>query len=159
MKLTILEDASERQDLFFWAGPIQLSMLESWLAEHSWNIPQELKYLWSETGGGDFFDTETIFAPFSDLWADDSVEQVNRYQRQKGLPEHYLLFHYGIRLSAVDCVSSQYLFLNETTFQIQQTFSSLEHWYTEGIRPVFEQKYSLRSVSAMKSAPRFEKGL
>lgn len=66
MKLTILEDAKKRPGLFCWAG--EPPALDSWVKERGWSIPEDLRHLWCETGGGDFFDEgETIFAPFSDL--------------------------------------------------------------------------------------------
>ncbi len=112
MKLTILEDATKRPELFSWAGAVQPSVLESWLKDRAWKIPEDLKYLWFQTGGGDFFyDGETIFAAFSDLYASDSVDEVNKYQISRGMPRHYLAFHAGLRFSAVSLTKSMYVFL------------------------------------------------
>jgi len=146
MKLTILEDAKRRPEIFFWAGAIEPSVLDSWLKERGWNIPGDLKYFWLQTGGGDFFDSETIFAPFSDLWADDSVDQVNQAQISEGMPKHYLALHTGLRFSAVNLETLKYVFLDEKTYQIQQEFPSLEAWYVQGIRPDFVDVYSLATV-------------
>jgi hypothetical protein len=89
MKLTILEDARKRPELFCWAGAIEPPVLDSWLNARGWHVPEDLRYFWSQTGGGDFFDEgETIFAPFSDLWAHDSVDEVNTYVINRGMPKH-----------------------------------------------------------------------
>ncbi|HYA98174.1 MAG TPA: hypothetical protein VEH49_08775, partial [Methylomirabilota bacterium] len=143
MKLTILDDAATTPTLFCWAGPIEPSVLDSWLKERAWVVPEDLKYLWSQTGGGDFFESETIFAPSSSLWADDSLDEVNRHQRNKGLPNRYVAFHSGLRFSAVDMTKGRYFFLDEDSFQVQQEFPALEKWYVEGVRPDFADRYSL----------------
>ena len=129
MKLTILEDAKKRPELFCWAGAIEPSVLDFWLKEQGWNIPEDLKYFWLQTGGGDFFESETIFAPFDDLWANDSVDQVNQAQKKAGMPKHYLALHTGLRFSAVNLETFKYMFLDEETFQIKEEFPSLETWY------------------------------
>ncbi|HXJ13169.1 MAG TPA: SMI1/KNR4 family protein [Candidatus Limnocylindrales bacterium] len=143
MKLTILEDAAKRPEYFSWAGAIEPPVLDSWLAERGWNVPDDLKYFWSKTGGGDFFESETIFAPFSDLWAHDSIDEVNRHQINRGIPKHYLPLHDGLRFSAVNLNTQKYMFLDENNYQVQEEFPSLEAWYVEGIRPEFVERYSL----------------
>ncbi len=143
MKLAILEDATKKPELFCWAGAIDRSVLDSWLKDRGWNVPEDLKYLWSQTGGGDFLESETIFAPFSDLWADDSLDQVNKAQLSRGMPKHYLAFHSGLRFSGVNQITLRYTFLSEDTYQVQGEFASLEAWYLEGIRPDFVERYSL----------------
>jgi hypothetical protein len=143
MKLTILEDATKKPELFCWAGAIDPAVLDSWLKERGWNVPEDLKYLWSQTGGGDFFDGETIFAPFSDLWAHDSVDEVNRHQISRGMPKDYLPLHDGLRFSSVNLLTHKYIFLNESNYQVQEEFPSLEAWYVKGIRPDFAELYSL----------------
>ncbi len=137
MKLTILEDATKRPELFCWAGAIERAVLDSWLKDRGWNVPGDLKYFWSQTGGGDFFESETIFAPFSDLSADDSVVEVNSHQTSKGMPKHYLALHGGLRFSAVNLSTHEYIFLDENSYQAQEVFPSLEAWYVDGIRPDF----------------------
>lgn|ERR1700740_3050730 len=144
MKLKILEDAAKRPELFCWAGPIEPAVLDSWLKDRGWTVPEDLQYLWSQTGGGDFFDEgETIFAPFSDLWAHDSVEEVNRNQISRGMPRHYLAIHNGLRFSAVNLIKSTYIFLDGDSYEVQQEFPSVDAWYVNGIRPDHMDRYSL----------------
>jgi hypothetical protein len=143
MKLTILDDAAKRPELFCWAGAIELSVLDSWLRDREWNVPEDLRYFWSQTGGGDFFDGETIFAPFSDLWANDSVDKVYKAQVNAGMPKHYLALHDGLRFSAINLEASTYIFLDEDNYQVQEEFPSMEAWYVQGIRPDFAERYSL----------------
>jgi len=143
MKLTILDDAAKRPELFCWAGEIEYSVLDSWLKDRGWNVPEDLRYFWSQTGGGDFFDGETIFAPFSDLWANDSVDKVYKTQVNAGMPKHYLALHDGLRFSAVNLLTHKYIFLDGHSYQVQEEFPSLEAWYVQGIRPDFAEGYSL----------------
>jgi hypothetical protein len=143
MKLTILDDAAKRPELFCWAGAIELSVLDSWLRDREWNVPEDLRYFWSQTGGGDFFDGETIFAAFSDLWANDSVDKVYKAQVNAGMPKHYLALHDGLRFSAINLEASTYIFLDEDNYQVQEEFPSMEAWYVQGIRPDFAERYSL----------------
>jgi len=144
MRLTILEDARKRPELYCWAGAIEPPVLDSWLNARRWNVPEDLRHLWSQTGGGDFFDEgETIFAPFSDLCAHDSVDEVNRYQISRGMPNHYLAFHGGLRFSALNLIKSTYMFLDGESYQVQMEFPSLEGWYVEGLRPDYVDLYSL----------------
>jgi hypothetical protein len=143
MTLAILSDASYRPELFFWSGPIDEKSLDSWLNQRSWKIPEDLKFFWKVTGGGDFFESETIYGPFSDLWTKDFIDEVNRHQKTIGLPSKFLVFHSGIQYSAIDLNTQTYLFLNEKNFEVLREFPSLETWYTQGIRPIFKEKYGL----------------
>mgnify|MGYP001552572912 CR=1 FL=1 len=143
MQLTLLIDAASRPELFFWAGPIENKKLAFWLDQMQWIVPNDLKYLWRETGGGDFFESETIFYPFSSLYAYDQIADVNKYQRSLGLPKNYLVFHSGIHLSVVETTSQKFLLIDATTYKSIREFSSLEDWYLQGIRPEFENRYSL----------------
>jgi len=143
MQLTLLIDAKARPELFYWAGPIQNKKLGSWLDQMHWVIPGDLKYLWSETGGGDFFESETIFYPFSSSYAYDQIADVNEYQRSLGLPENYLVFHSGICLSVVETISQRFLLIDAKTYKSIRGFRSLEEWYVQAIRPEFEDRYSL----------------
>src|SRR5260370_38135385 len=126
MRLTILEDAAKRPELFCWAGTIEPSVLDYWLKDRGWNVPEDLKYFWSQTGGGDFFDEgETVFAPFSDLCAYDSEDEVNKHQISRGMPKHYLALHTGLRFSAINLLTHKYIFLDDDSYQVQEEFPSL----------------------------------
>lgn len=146
MQLTLLIDAKSRPELFDWAGPIENKKLDSWLDQMQWIIPDDLKYLWCETGGGDFLESETIFYPFSSLYPYDRIADVNEYQRSLGLPENYLVFHSGIYLSAIDMTSQQFLLINEKSYAPHREFSSLEEWYVKAIRSEFEDRYLLSAL-------------
>ncbi|HEY1802077.1 MAG TPA: hypothetical protein VGG46_14195 [Terriglobales bacterium] len=146
MQLTLLIDAKSRPELFFWAGPIENKKLDSWLDQMQGIIPDDLKYLWRETGGGDFFESETIFYPFSSLYAYDRIADVNKYQHSLGLPENYLAFHSGIYLSVIETISQRFLLVDARTYKPIREFYSLEEWYMQGIRPEFENRYSLSPV-------------
>jgi hypothetical protein len=63
--LAILKDAETRSDLFHWFGAIEREEIESWMRAGRLSVPSELVELWSLTGGGDLFESETIFRPTS----------------------------------------------------------------------------------------------
>src|SRR6185437_13976225 len=118
MKLAILEDAALHPKLFFWVGPVSNSKLVEFLRAKEWQVPTDLFELWEKTGGGDFFDSETLFAPLSDVWADDSLEAVNSSLWSKGMPREYLALHDGIKFTALNLRTGRYCFLEERAFGI-----------------------------------------
>src|SRR5258706_1690445 len=93
MNLTILDDARRRPDLFVWQGPVDPGWLDGWLRARRLKIPAELRFVWIETGGGDFLENETILGPTGDITLADDVHSVNAYHRTRGLSEEYLVFN------------------------------------------------------------------
>ncbi len=143
MTLAILQDASSHPELFSWVGPLNHAQLVEFLHLKRWQIPIDLLDLWLRTGGGDFFESETFFAPFSDVWADDKLESVNASLWCKGMPKQYLAIHDGIKFTTLDLSNARYYFVDEHTFAVTDTFDSLNSWYLRGLRPLFQEKYSL----------------
>ncbi len=60
---SILKDAELRPELFSWFGAIDRKEIDEWLHSNSLMAPEDLKEFWSETGGGDIYESETIFRP------------------------------------------------------------------------------------------------
>ncbi len=141
MELTILADARRSPRVFDWAGAIEQPVLDAWLRQTEFVIPADLKLFWQMTGRGDFFESETIFAPFDDLFADDSVEARNRWLHTNGMADGLLAFHDGFQLSVVDVGRQTYQFVNRDTYARLAEFASFEDWYVRGIRPEFESRY------------------
>src|SRR3989442_3494011 len=63
MRLTLLEDARKRPDLFVWRGAIDPVRLDAWLLSRRLKVPRDLRFFWVQTGGGDFFEGETVLGP------------------------------------------------------------------------------------------------
>jgi hypothetical protein len=139
----LLEDARTRPELFAWYGAIRTDDLDQWLHKRELPIPQDLTALWRDTGGGDIFETETLLAPFGDPDKGDDVDGVNAMERSKGLPEGYLLFHTGLRQSAVRLSDGRYITFRPGSFEVEMEFPSLEAWYEGLIRNEYAARYGL----------------
>ena len=61
--LILLEDARRVPRIFFPFGAIPEAELTEWLRRNALVLPNDLLELWQLTGGGDVFDSETIFRP------------------------------------------------------------------------------------------------
>ena len=136
-------DQKSRPDLFQMVGSIPAHSLEAWLSKRNYVVPDDLRQFWSETGGGDIFESETILSPFVRGDLGDDVDSVNDFHRQKGMPANYLIFHTGIDLTAVRMPSGEYLSIREGSYDIQQTFQSLTDWYANLIRREYASRYGL----------------
>jgi len=144
MSKRIFSDAEARPDLFLWNESIDRSSLKEWLAENRWQIPDDLFLFWRETGGGDIYETETIFGPVGDADLGEDVLEINEELRKGGMPEDFLVFHQGTGgLSAVRLSDGQYLQLSEDDFSESGTYSSLEEWYDRVIRDEYADRYGL----------------
>jgi hypothetical protein len=149
--LTILKDAEARSDLFQWFGAIERDEIESWMRTKQFSVPSDLVELWSLTGGGDLFESETIFRPTSIrssmpyfVEASDPVDSANEQRVVNGMPKSYLAFHDGLFLSAVRLYDQRAVTL---TAMGQETgdFSSLDDWYLRTLRAEFGRRYGLSS--------------
>jgi hypothetical protein len=62
MRLTVLDDAKRRPDLFIWQGAIDQIRLDAWIGSRTLRIPSDLRSFWIETGGGDFLVIRSEYA-------------------------------------------------------------------------------------------------
>jgi hypothetical protein len=143
-KILIIEDSLARPDLFHWNGPIDQNKLNEWLQYNTSNIlPNDLIELWRLTGGGDFFETETILSPFGNKELVDDIKGFNDYLLEKIDSKKYLIFHTGIITTAIDLIINNYVTLNTDSYKIINSFANLNAWYTEGIRNELGNRYGL----------------
>jgi hypothetical protein len=143
-KILIIEDSLARPDLFHWNGPIDQNKLNEWLQYNTSNIlPNDLIELWRLTGGGDFFETETILSPFGNKELVDDIKGFNDYLLKKIDSKKYLIFHTGIITTAIDLLINNYVTLNTDSYKIINSFANLNAWYTEGIRNELGNRYGL----------------
>jgi len=144
MSKQIFSDTEARPDLFLWNGSVNHSFLKEWLSENHWQIPDDLFSFWQETGGGDIYETETIFGPAGDADLGEDVLEINEELRNRGMPEEFLVFHQGTGgLSAVRFSDGQYVQLSEDDFSESGTYSSLEEWYDRVLRNEYADRYGL----------------
>ena len=100
--LAILKDATSRPDLFGWFGPIQRAQIEMWAAQSLLKVPADLMEFWSQTGGGDLFESETIFrptlipSPEPYFIEGDNVDAATQGRIRDGMSKSYLAIHDGL---------------------------------------------------------------
>jgi hypothetical protein len=114
MTTQIYLDSARRPDLFHFNGPISPAQLDVWCRSRNLNVPNDLKILWCETGGGEMFETETLLSPFRVSEILDDVDSVNVFHKQRGMPSDYLIFHTGTAgLSVVKMSLGEYATVEE----------------------------------------------
>lgn len=140
MSNLLREDAKHRPDLFIWNGPIPAERLDQWLRQRQFCVPTDLTQLWLETGGGDFFESETILNPIG--VSGDDLDSVNEAYYQRGLPRDYLLVHVGTVLTAIRLHDQKWIVLDES-YDAREEYSSLDDWYASVLRSEFADRYGL----------------
>jgi hypothetical protein len=140
------QDSIRRPELFAWNGPIAVADLDDWLNIRHLRVPDDLRELWQETGGGEMFESESILAPFGSEELGDDVDGVNRLHRDRGLPSGYLIFHVsGVGVSAVRLANQCFVLIDEDDYAERAEFESLEDWYDSMIRAEYVQTYGLEN--------------
>lgn len=138
------QDRARRPDLFHFHGAIQLEEMDAWLIKRNIVIPEDLKYLWCDTGGGDLFETETILSPFGQRDLADDVDSINEFHKRNGMPGIWLIFHTGIGgLTAVNIPKGEYASIREGSYTVEQTFLSLSDWYVNIVHREYAARYGL----------------
>lgn len=146
--LTILKDVAKRPDLFHWFGAIERFQLESWVRSFGFPIPSDLVEFWSQTGGGDLFESETIFRPAAVpssmpfFVSGDDLLTANEQHNRDGMPKSYCAFHDGSFLSAIRRTDQALVTLSEE-YKETAEYSSLDEWYLRTIRADFAARYHL----------------
>jgi len=146
--LTILRDAERRPDLFQWFGAIAIEQIESWARSSSLRVPRDLVEFWSQTGGGDLFDSETIFRPtlirsVQRYFIDgDDVHSATQLSIQNGMSPSYLAFHNGMFLSVVR-LSDQMLVTLDEKYGETGVFRTFDEWYVRTLHTHFGEYYGL----------------
>jgi hypothetical protein len=140
----VLEDAARRPDLFIWHGPLDPHRLDAWLRSRQFKVPNDLRRFWIETGGGDFFESETILGLLGEASPADDVEIVNAFHRSRGMLDEYLIFHRGTGgLTAIQRSTGLYVQLNESNYVETADYPAFESWYMDVIRSEFAHQYGL----------------
>jgi len=144
MNTLLQQDRARRPDLFQFYGPITGKEMDAWLGERNIVIPEDLKQLWCDTGGGEMFESETILSPKGRSDLADDVESVNEFHKQKGMTRSWLIFHTGIGgLTVVKVPLGEYASIREGSYEVQQTFQSLADWYGNFVRREYATRYGL----------------
>jgi len=117
--------------------------LRKWTNHAGLKLPEDLLELWTRTGGGEMFETETLLTPITEDEDGDSVAVVNAMLRRRGLPCTYIVFHIGTGLSAVHVEDERIVELDDADFSERRQFESMESWYSSMLRTEYAQRYGL----------------
>ena len=141
MSLLILADARVHPRAFRWHEPIEREQITAWLRTRGYAVPGDLAQLWEQTGGGELFESEAVFAPRNH--AEDDIDDENDQLREVGLPHHLLVFHRGFSVSAIDQQTNEIVELAPVTFHEGRRFATLDEWYADVLRLEFAARYGL----------------
>lgn len=136
------KDRTVRPDLYRFFGAIVPEKLDAWIRERTLVIPFDLREFWCETGGGDLFESETVLGPFGPVQTGDDVDSVNQWKWRKGMPSDWLVFHTGLALTVVKMSGGEYASIREPSYEVLQTFRSLNDWYAD-LRNEYAARYGL----------------
>jgi hypothetical protein len=145
--LVLLRDAQGVPGIFYPFGAIPRAELREWLRQNALVLPPDLIDLWELTGGGDIFDSETVFRPTVPLipnthFAQDDIEGRNAEHAAKGKPSGLYIFQQGAFLSAIRLSDQTFVTLTRD-YSVDNSFGSLDDWYVRTLRAEFGERYGL----------------
>jgi len=148
--LAILKDAAARPELFGWFGPIASHEIDSWLKQSNLRVPDDLRELWAVTGGGDFFESETLLRPTAVqssepyfIESTDFIDLVNQFWNSNGMSTDYLPFHRRAALQSAIRLSDQKIVTLDDEWHLIKAFSDLDEWYLVTLRHDYAEVYNL----------------
>lgn len=152
----LLEDARRVPRILFPFGAIPEAELSAWLQHNALVLPAELLELWRLTGGGDIFESETIFRPTvpstpNSSFVEDDIEGANAAHDAKGKASELYIFQQGSFLSAVRLSDQKFVTLSKG-YAVQNSFESLDDWYVETLRAEYGERYGLEPVAGPRRA-------
>jgi len=138
--------------VFFPFGAIPKPELRNWLQHSTLVLPPDLIELWELTGGGDIFESETVFRPTvpsipNSCFVEDHIESRNSAHAAKGKPQDLYIFQQGSFLSAVRLSDQKFVTLTKD-YAVANSFDSLDEWYVRALRTEFGGRYGLELVGA-----------
>jgi hypothetical protein len=145
--LILLQDAKGVPGVFCPFGAIPRAELRELLRQNALVLPPDLIELWELTGGGDIFDSETVFRPTvpsipNTNFAQDDIEGRNAAHAAKGKPSGLYIFQQGAFLSAIRLSDQTFVILTRD-YDVDNSFGSLDDWYVHTLRAEFGERYGL----------------
>jgi hypothetical protein len=146
----LLQDAKHVPGVLHEFGAIPTAELREWLRQNALALPPDLIELWEVTGGGDIFDSETVFRPTvpsnpNTCFVRDDIEGWNAAHAAKGKPSGLYVFQQGAFLSAIRLSDQRFVTLTRD-YTIEDSFGSLDDWYVRTLRAEFGERYGLASL-------------
>jgi hypothetical protein len=110
-------------------------------------LPSDLIELWEATGGGDIFESETVFRPTvpsvpNTCFVQDDIEGRNAAHAARGKPSGLYIFQQGTFLSAIWLSDQTFVTLTKD-YAVENSFGSLDDWYVRTLRAEFGERYEL----------------
>ena len=148
--LILLQDTQRVPRVFSPFGARPPAELRDWLLRNAFALPPDLIDLWQLTGGGDIFESETIFRPTvasvpNRCFVEDEIEGRNAEHTARGKPSELYIFQEGAFLSAVRLSDQKFVTLADG-YSVRNSFDSLDEWYVRTLRAEFGERYGLGSV-------------
>jgi hypothetical protein len=143
MNALLQEDAARLPRIFVFNRPIPFAELDAWLSRRQFVVPDDLRQVWHETGGGNIFESETILGPYGNRELGEDVDSENEFHKQKGMSADWLLFHTGMNFTVIKMSGGQYASLKDGSYEVQETFRSFADWYANSIRKEYAPRYGL----------------
>ena len=134
-------------------APIPVTKLQNWLRRTRLVLPPDLIQLWQLTGGGNVFESETIFLPTvpstpNSCFSEDDIEGRNSAYTEKGKSGDLYVFQEWVFLSAVRLSDQRFVTLSEDDYAIKDSFDSLDEWYVRTLRANYGERYGLPPMVA-----------
>ena len=76
-------------------------------------------------------------------FVEDDIEGKNAAFAEKGKPSDLYLFHVGAFLSAVRLSDQRFVTLTKNSNRVEESFASLDEWYTRKLRAEYGDRYGL----------------
>src|SRR6185437_12733994 len=151
--LVLLQDAHKVPGIFFPFGAIPVADLQEWLQRTGLVLPSDLIEFWQLTGGGDVFDSETIFRPTvpsapNSCFVGDAIERRNAAHADDGKSDDLYIFQDGLFLSAVRLSDQTFVTLTSSGYVIKDCFRTFDQWYVGTLRAEFGEQYGLSALTA-----------
>src|SRR5450432_1468070 len=144
--LVLFQDAQRVPAMLAPFGAIPTTELREWLRQNALVLPSDLIELWEVTGGGDIFETETVFRPTGSAIQNpsfqDDIESRNAAHSAKGKPSGLYTFQEGAFLSAIRLSDQRFVTLTND-YVPSNSFDSLDDWYVHTLRAEFGERYGL----------------
>jgi hypothetical protein len=149
--LILLQDAQKVPRIFTPFGAIPSAEIQDWLRRTGLVLPSDLIELWQQTGGGDVFESETIFRPTvpsapNACFVEDDIEGINSAYAEEGKSGDLYVFHRGLFLSSVRLSDQRFATLTEGGYTVKDSFASFDEWYVRTLRVEYGARYGLPPV-------------
>jgi hypothetical protein len=119
---------------------------QEWATNSRLEFPEDLLDFWSQTGGGDCFESEISFRPTDQpskaliLSSAMILDPQTIIVKRTGCHLIYLAFQDGLQLSAIRRSDQTHVVLNEK-YEVKGVFADFNEWYERTLRTEFAERH------------------